>query len=88
MTPDTEATALRAENERLRRIEAVALKIRTARDQRWARTRKAQELAAEARRTGQSMSHRSHEIDRIEVWDLGDLVDELCRALTRDPSCP
>lgn len=76
---------LARERERREKLEAVALKIKRARDARWERVRKVQELAAEARRTGKSQSHRLHEVDSIGVWDLGDLVDELCAALAAEP---
>lgn len=63
------------------RVITVAKKIRAARDERRERARKMQELAAEARRTGKNLSHR---VDNTpHVWDLGDLVDELCDALDR-----
>ena len=64
---------------RLRRIEAVAKKIVKAHDERTNRAREMHELARDARRSGKSLSHRVPK--QPMVFDLGDLVAELARAV-------
>ncbi len=72
--------------ERLKALEDVAeeaWKLDAAVKARAARSRKAQEIAAEARRTGVSQAHRWSEVDAIGVFDIGDIAAEICTALAR-----
>lgn len=78
--------ALRAELAALRRVVEVARKIRASRDEQHARVAKMQALAVEARKDHASAKAKLAQIDsQPRVWDLGDLVEDLCAALLALP---
>jgi len=79
-TRETRAEARGAAKERMRfrpLVEAVE-KLRAARDERRANVVALQRAAAEARRTGRA----GRAPDTINVFDIGDVTDEICDALS------
>lgn len=72
-----ELQAAKAAEEKTVAVISVARKWKAARDERHARTKKLQELAAEARRTGRPGKVPEEPL----VWDIGDITEEICTAL-------
>jgi len=79
--------AVSVSNRRLRELDdllAACRDLRSARDERVARTRAMQELASLARRTGESQREALRRLDRQpRVWDVGDAVARILEALGR-----
>jgi hypothetical protein len=70
--------------DKLNQVINVARKIKTARDERHKRISEIQNIAAKARKTGIAQTEALREFDKTPaVWDLGDLVEELCEALDK-----
>lgn len=68
--------------EKMQKVIAVARKIKAARDEQHARVAKMQSLSIEARTDPASARAKMAALDKQpRVWDLGDLVEDLCEAL-------
>ena len=76
-------TGLRSDIKHLSALKVIALKFKAAKDERDERSRAIRDLAAKARKTGESQAEALKCIDsHPRAWDITDLVNEICDAVS------